>query len=171
MSNTAVTFVSATRTSYDVVTVVTQDSSANTYTCAINLQDSNFPKPNAPTLTTATASSTVLLGTYLVEVSYVDANGETAASSSSSVVIASSNTTTISIASPPALSQGTATGWYAYVSQANGSTLTRQQTFGSPTAIGTALVLSAPPSSSGAAPLAFSADAPVTGLVRALFAA
>lgn len=105
--------------------------------------------PAAPTLATATTGGTVAAGTYQVEVSLVNALGETAGSASASVVTTGS-TSTITITSP--ISQNGATGWYAYVTQAGGATYTRQQTAGSPTALGTNLVLTAPPTSSGANP-------------------
>ena len=56
------------------------------------------------------------------------------------------------ILGPAAPNFAAASGWYAYVSQVGGSTMTRQQAAGSPTAIGTNLTLTAPPTSSGAAP-------------------
>lgn len=105
--------------------------------------------PAAPTLATATTGGTVAAGTYLVEISYVDAQGETTPSAPLAIVTTGS-TSTITIDSPAA--SGSATGWYAYVTQVNGSAFTRQQTAGSPTAIATNLTLTAPPTSSGAAP-------------------
>ena len=105
--------------------------------------------PNAPTLATATTGGTVLAGTYQVEVTYVNALGETTASLSTSQVTTGS-TSTLTIDSPAA--SNSATGWYAYVTQAGGSTYYRQQGSGSPTAIGTNLVLTAPPTTSGANP-------------------
>lgn len=104
--------------------------------------------PAAPVPTTAAAGGTVADGTYRVTVSYVNASGETAASAQGTVTAAGGGTSTITIPSPAA--QPGAAGWYAYVSQAGGSTLTRQQAAGSPTAIGTALTLTAPPSAGGA---------------------
>lgn len=105
--------------------------------------------PAAPVPTTATTGGTVLAGTYLVIVSYVNTYGETTGSASGTVTTTGS-TSTITIPSPAA--SGNATGWYAYVTQAGGSTFTRQQTAGSPTAIGTGLTLTAPPTSSGLNP-------------------
>lgn len=116
--------------------------------------------PAAPTLGTATTGGTVLAGTYQVKVTYVDAAGETLASASASQVTTGS-TSTLTVTSPSALTG--ATGWYAYVTQAGGSTYTRQQTAGSPTAIGTGLTLTAPPTSSGAnPPAANTSGSPVT---------
>ena len=60
------------------------------------------------------------------------------------------DTSTLTVASPAA--NANATGWYAYITQVGGSTYTRQQTAGSPTAIGTGLTLTAPPTSTGAQP-------------------
>ena len=107
------------------------------------------PVPALPVPTTAGTGGTVLAGTYKVQVAYVTATGESAPSTQASIVTVGS-TSTITIPSPAASSG--ATGWYAYVSQAGGSALTRQQPSGSPSTIGTALTLTAPPTSTGAAP-------------------
>ena len=120
---------------------------------ALTIADTNGPElasPLAPTLTQQAGSSTIAAGTYKVETTYVNTDGETTAGPSSTIVVASSNVNTITITSP--VTSLNATGWYAYVTQAGGSTFTRQQTLGSPTAIGTNLTLSAPPTSSGLAP-------------------
>jgi hypothetical protein len=103
--------------------------------------------PAAPVLTTAATGGTVAAGVYKAEVTYVSATGESAGSAQGTVT-AAGTTSTVTVPSPPAVVG--ATGWYAYVSQAGGSTLTRQQAAGTPTAIGTALTISAPPTSSGA---------------------
>jgi hypothetical protein len=107
-------------------------------------------QPAAPVPTTAATGGTVLAGVYGVIVSYTSASGETIGSVAGTVTTTGS-TSTLTVPSPAAIPG--ATGWYAYVTQANGSTYTRQQTAGSPTAIGTALTLTAPPTSSGANPL------------------
>ncbi len=106
--------------------------------------------PAAPALSQGATGGTVAAGTYGAEVSYVNANGETVASQPATITTTGS-TSTITITSPAAVPG--ATGWYAYVTQAGGSTYTRQQTAGSPTAIGMDLTLTAPPSSSGASPV------------------
>ncbi len=106
--------------------------------------------PAVPALATATSGGTVANGVYQVEVTYVNALGETTASATASITTTGSGLSTITITSPAA--SGTATGWYAYVTQAAGTTYTRQQAAGSPTAIGTNLVISAPPTSTGANP-------------------
>lgn len=106
--------------------------------------------PAAPSLSTASTGGTVHDGTYQVIVSYTNANGETIGSNSASQVTSGGNLSTLTITSPPSVSG--ATGWYAYVTQVGGSTFTRQQAAGSPTAIGTNLTLSAPPTSIGAPP-------------------
>lgn len=105
--------------------------------------------PAAPTVTPAGSGGTVLAGTYQVLVTYVNAQGETIASTASPVVTTGS-ASTITITSPA--TETGAVSWYAYVSQAGGTaaSATRQQTAGSPTAIGSNLVLTAPPTSSGA---------------------
>jgi hypothetical protein len=120
--------------------------------------------PPAPVLATAASGGTVLAGVYQVATSYVNAAGETTTS-----LVATITTTgaisTITIPSPPAALGST--GWYAYVSQVGGTTLTRQQAPGVPTAIGTPLVLSAPPTSSGVAPPAGNTSSPVAGALLA----
>lgn len=170
MSNTAVTITAVTRPSYDNVKVVSTDASGNTYTQTFPLQDEPNAIPAAPALSTATTGGTVLAGTYNVVVSYVNAQGENVASASVAQVT-TGTTSTLTIATPTA--SGNATGWYAYVSSLAAPTvLTRQQTAGTPTAIGTGLTLTAPPSTSGLAPLTPTTvtDSPVTLLMRALTA-
>lgn len=105
--------------------------------------------PAAPTVNGATTGGTVAVGTYQVIVTYVTAAGETVGSTASPVTTTTA-TSTITITSP-ATATG-ATGWYAYVTQAGGAaaTGTRQQVAGTPTAIGTNLVITAPPTSTGA---------------------
>lgn len=104
--------------------------------------------PAAPTVTTADTGGTVAAGTYQVMVTYVTAIGETLASQSTPVTTTGS-TSAITITSPVSVTG--ATGWYAYVSGPGGtaSTATRQQSAGVPTAIGTGLTISAPPTSTG----------------------
>ena len=109
---------------------------------------SNGLPPAAPIPTTVTSGGTVLAGVYGVELTYVTAGGETVASVNGPVTTTGS-TSTITIPSPAPVPS--ATGWYAYVTQVGGTSFTRQQGSGSPTAIGTALTLTAPPTSSGAA--------------------
>lgn len=107
--------------------------------------------PLAPVPTQITSGGTVLAGVYGVIVSYVTATGETVGSAAGFVTTTGS-TSTITVPSPAAATG--ATGWYAYVTQANGSTYTRQQTAGSPTAIATPLSITTPPTSGGLAPQA-----------------
>lgn len=168
MSNTAVSISSVTRSSYDTVTLVSTDASANTYTATFPLQDTGL-NPAAPGVTTAATGGTVLAGTYFVRVSYVNASGESAGSTASSITTVGT-TSTIVIASPAA--QSDAVSWYAYVSSLAAPTvLTRQQAAGSPTTLGTGLTLTAPPTTNGTLPLsAGTADVPVTQMIRALFA-
>ena len=104
--------------------------------------------PAAPALSNSGSSGSLTAGTYQVKVTYTNRWGETVASSSSSVAISGTEPLTITA---PALS-GNATGWYAYVTQAGGSTYYRQQASGSPTAMGLNLVLTANPTTSGANP-------------------
>lgn len=105
--------------------------------------------PTTPVPTKNDSGGTVLIGTYQVKVTWVNANGESVASSAGSVTT-TTNLSTLTIPSPAA--KTSATGWYAYVTQANGSTFHRQQTASHPTAIGTSLTLAAPPTSTGAQP-------------------
>lgn len=139
---------------------------ANTALQASVTKGSSFlASPAAPTLATSTTGGTVAAGTYLVEVSYVDAQGETTPSAPLAIVTTGA-TSTITINSPSA--SGSATGWYAYVTQVNGSSFTRQQTAGSPTAIGTNLVLTAPPTNTGAAPQTVNGTGVYTGTALTL---
>jgi len=116
---------------------------------ALTLLAAAIAAPAAPTVTGNTGSgSTLAGGVYKVIVTYVNANGESVGSASTSVTVTA--TDNMVITSPAA--SGTATGWYAYVTQVGGSTYTRQQAAGSPTAIATNLTLTAPPTSTGAAP-------------------
>lgn len=118
--------------------------------------------PPTPVPTTANAGGTIAAGAYEVAVSYVEASGEENISAVATIVT-TGTTSTITIPSPPA--NGDATGWYAYVSQVGGSTLTRQQVAGSPTAIGTALTLAASPTNTGAAPLTANPDMGTADLI------
>lgn len=103
--------------------------------------------PAAPGLSNATSGGTVAAGTYTVKVTYTGAYGETIASAQAQTTT-TTGASTITITSPASV--GGATGWYAYVSQVGQtSPLTRQQVAGSPTAIGTNLTLTAPPTSTG----------------------
>lgn len=107
--------------------------------------------PSAPTVGNTGTGGTVLAGTYQVKISYVNAAGESVGSSSTSTTTTGS-TSKITVTAPAA--HQNATGYYAYITAAGGSTYYRQQTVGSPTPIGTNFVLSAPPTTSGANPLA-----------------
>lgn len=113
--------------------------------------------PSTPAPTNIATTGTVLAGTYGVKVTYVNANGESVASAMGTTTTTGS-ASVITVPSPSA--KTSATGWYAYVTQAGGSTFTRQQAAGSPTAIGTSLVLSAPPTSSGVQPPASDTTGP-----------
>jgi hypothetical protein len=113
--------------------------------CSAN---ATFAPPIANLSTTASGGS-ITAGDYKVAVSYVTAGGETVAGASQTVTTTGS-TSIITIASPSPVSG--ATGWYAYVTQAGGTSYTRQQTAGAPTPIGTDLTLTAAPTNTGAAP-------------------
>lgn len=125
----------------------------------LNLISAALAAPAAPGHSTATTGGTVLAGTYTFAVTYVNANGESVASATATQVTTGS-TSTLTINSPAA--SGSATGWYAYCSQAGGTTLTRQQAAGSPTNIGTNLTLTAPPTNTGAAPPTINTTLPTT---------
>lgn len=116
----------------------------------VALQTPSLNAPASPTVSNSGSNGTVAAGTYTVSVSYTTSTGETLASGTATTTT-TGTTSTITITSPATVAG--ATGWYAYVSQAGGSTLTRQQTAGSPTAIGTNLTLTAPPTDTGANPL------------------
>lgn len=137
--------VSLTATVNIGATVLGQPVTPFTVDLPVNL----LAAPAAPTLAQATTGGTVTAGTYGVIITYVNAAGETTGSTAATVTTTGS-ASTITINSP--VPEDTATGWYAYMTQAGGSTYTRQQTAGSPTPVGTNLVISAPPASTGANP-------------------
>jgi hypothetical protein len=104
-----------------------------------------------PTLTAIPTGGTVADGVYNVKVTYAVANSKESLPSALSTVDTSGSggTSTITITSPIA-SPGV-TGWYAYVTQDAGTRYFRQQPAGAPTAIGTDFVLTATPTTNGAA--------------------
>lgn len=105
--------------------------------------------PGTPVGTGNTGSgSTLAGGNYKVILTYVNSNGETTGSASTTIAVTA--TDNLVIDSPSA--ETGATGWYAYVTQAGGNTYTRQQAAGHPTAVGTNLTITAPPTSSGTNP-------------------
>jgi parallel beta-helix repeat protein len=105
--------------------------------------------PATPSPANSGSGGTVTAGTYQVKITYTSAYGETLPSSAGSTTT-SGSTSTITIPSPAATDG--ASGWYAYVTQAGGSTYTRQQPSGGPSFTGTSLVLTAPPTNTGANP-------------------
>lgn len=108
--------------------------------------------PGTASGSTVATGGTVAAGVYHFVVTYVNASGETTASEYGTVTTTGA-TSTLTINSPSAATG--ATGWYAYVTQAGGNSAyqaTRQQAAGSPTAIGTNLTLTAPPTTTGASP-------------------
>ncbi|MCW2930009.1 MAG: hypothetical protein JWM19_971 [Actinomycetia bacterium] len=114
-----------------------------------NLIAAALAVPAAPAGTGNTGSgSTLAAGNYKIINTYVNANGETTGSASTTIAVTATDNLVVS---SPAAEAG-ATGWYSYITQAGGSTYARQQAAGSPTAIGTALTLTAPPTSGGASP-------------------
>lgn len=139
-------------------------ASGSTATVTWTIEGGSLSAPVTPTISTAASGGTVVDGAYQIEITYTDGNGETLPSTSTSVIASSggANTNTIIITSPA--TSGSAIGWYAYVTQVGGSSYTRQQTAGSPTAIGTNLVLTTPPTSTGATPPSSNSSGQATGL-------
>ena len=105
-----------------------------------------LPAPVTPTGNTPTTGGTVPAGTYQVAVTLVNAFGETVASSQWAATTTGA-TSTIGIAPPARV--GNATGWYAYVSQAGGGALYRQQS--SPGTFGNWYTVTTTPTTSGPA--------------------
>ena len=105
--------------------------------------------PAAPGFTKANSGGTVLTGTYGAKVTYVSAAGETVASAAATVTT-TADISTLTVASPAA--NANATGWYAYSRRWAGRRTRGSRRRAVPTAIGTGLTLTAPPSSSGAQP-------------------
>lgn len=102
--------------------------------------------PPPPVLTTTGTGGSITAGTYQVETTYETTTGETTSSASASI-ITTGGTSEITIASPP--SEPNVTGWYAYVTQPNGTTYVRQ---GGLQTTGQSLTLSNPPSGTGSTP-------------------
>ena len=116
-------------------------------TCVSNVVTTEvLSPPSAPGVTESSTGGSVHDGTYYVEVTYVNAAGQTEASPFSSVTTSGGGHSTITITSPGA--EGNATGWYAYI--AAGSAGPYYLATSSPTAIGGNLVLTATPPTSGA---------------------
>jgi PKD repeat protein len=104
--------------------------------------------PPSP-VSTATTGGNIAAGTYHVVVTYVTGSGESSPSSSQ-IVTTTGATSTITIDSPPVTTG--VTGWYAYVTDANGTSYVRQQT--TPTAIGADLTLTSLATDGAAPPVA-----------------
>jgi hypothetical protein len=113
------------------------------------LTTAGLPAPSAPTVGNSGSGGTVLAGTYQVKITYVNQYGETLASTGTSTTT-SGSASKITVSSPAPWTN--ATGYYVYCTQAGGSTYTRQQGAGSPTPLRSSYVITAPPTSSGAAP-------------------
>jgi hypothetical protein len=95
--------------------------------------------PPEPKVIINNTVGTLEAGEYKIEISYVTTSGEGLPTVPETFT--SSGSTSIKIESPP--SANGATGWYAYVTQANGKVFARQQA--SPMAIGQSFTLSATP--------------------------
>lgn len=104
------------------------------------------PAPSAPVPAASGSDGALTAGVYQAVVTYVNAAGETLASSAGSATVSGTNHLTV----PSPAAQAGATGWNAYVTIHGGSTFYLQN--GSPTVIGTALTLTANPTTSGANP-------------------
>jgi hypothetical protein len=91
--------------------------------------------------------------TAWVKTTYVNAQGETVGSASASLAVTANNQLTIASPPPAGVGAGAATGWYAYVgvggSDPGDAAKYRQQALGSPTAIGSALILPGNPTAAG----------------------
>jgi hypothetical protein len=129
-----------------LVTLLTPPGVVDCLDASANLCSANgLLTPPPPNVTVNAGGGTMPAGTYHVETTYVTAQGEPALSSSQ--IITLNGPASIKIPSPPAAAG--ATGWYAYVTDADKTVYQRQQ--GLPTPIGTDLTLTAPPAS-GPAP-------------------
>lgn len=115
-----------------------------------NVGGTQLTPPAAPTVTPATSGGTVAAGVYQVELTYVNAAGEETNASASTSVTTTTGASTITVTSP--IAQTDAVGWYGYITQAGQSAYYRQQALGSPSTIGTSLVLIAPPTTTGTTP-------------------
>lgn len=113
------------------------------------LTTAGLPAPSAPSVANSGTGGTVAAGVYQIVVTYVNQYGETLGSTASSTT-AVGTTSKITVTSPAPWTN--ATGYYVYCTQAGGATFTRQQTAGSPTALRTSYVITAPPANTGAAP-------------------
>jgi hypothetical protein len=90
----------------------------------------------APTVVGHSSGGSLVTGTYLISITYVDASGETLCSFDVQVtIVAPGAHGSITVDSPPAVSG--ATGWNAYCSTAGGGTSTETKQNSSATAIGT----------------------------------
>lgn len=117
-------------------------------------QDHAHAAPTAPTLSTASSGGTWTAQTAWVQVTYVNQYGESLPSTITSIAVPAGGTLTIP--SPASPNDNAILGWYAYIgvgaSQPANTAMYRQQTAGSPTAIGTNLVMTANPTTTGANP-------------------
>lgn len=121
----------------------------NTTAASAVINTTPLGAPAAPTVSNSGTGGTILAGVYQVIVTYVNRWGETVGSAAGSTTT-TGTTSTITIQSPATL--GNAVGWYAYVTGPGGATFFRQQAPGSPTVIQDQLVLTAPPTATGANP-------------------
>jgi PKD domain len=97
------------------------------------------PTPPEPKVIINNTVGALEAGEYKIEISYVTTSGEGLPTVPETFT--SSGSTSIKIESPPSVNG--VTGWYAYVTQANGKVFARQQA--SPMAIGHSFTLSATP--------------------------
>lgn len=98
-----------------------------------------------PTVAAGLSGGSITAGTYNVVITYATANGQCIASPSVPVTV--SGTQKITITSPPTLTGWT--DWYAWVSPAGSTSLYYQQQSSPGTGIGSDLILSTTPTTSG----------------------
>ncbi len=110
-----------------------------------NVNGSNLAAPTAPVVTPTTGTGSLAAGTYKVEVTYIDAAGETTPSPSTTAVLASTGELTVT---SPATETG-ATAYKTYITAAGGNTYYLQ---GTTTPIGTPFVQSTAVTTGGANP-------------------
>jgi hypothetical protein len=112
--------------------------------------------PAAPTLVAAGSGGSWAAVTGWVKITYVNQFGESLPSAVASQAVVSNGTLTINSPAASGSGAGAATGWYAYVgtgaSEPADAAKYRQQGAGNPTAIGANLLISAPPTTTGANP-------------------
>lgn len=104
-----------------------------------------------PQVTASGTGGTVTQGTYRVEITYMTSSDGEQIPSGSTTVTTTGGTSSITIPSPPTPPpSANATGWYAYVTQPNGTTYYRQSTLQT---LGQSLTITTPPTTGAAPPV------------------